>query len=222
MGAYHPESRRPISDLFRRTATAAVGFCVRNGIHPDLISYLSIVSSAGSAACFWLAGRHPLLLLLGPVLCHLRLWLNMLDGMVALSSGKASPKGELVNDLPDRVSDILIFVGVAHSGWVHPVAGYWAAILALLTAYVGTLGQAVGGRREFGGMMSKPWRMVLLTAGAWTTCGLLEAGNGGFRFADCSILDWTCFLIIAGCFETIAVRLARTVRLLGQKGQTIG
>ena len=74
----------------------------------------------------------------------------MLDGMVALASGAASPRGEILNDLPDRVSDVLIFAGVAHSGLCNPFVAYWAAIFALLTAYVGTLGQAVAGRREFG------------------------------------------------------------------------
>ena len=51
--------------------------------------------------------------------------------MVALSSGKASPRGEILNDLPDRASDVLIFAGVAHSGLCHVTSGYWAAILAL-------------------------------------------------------------------------------------------
>src|SRR5260370_13078402 len=91
----------------------------------------------------------------------------MLGGMVALAWGKASCRGEILNDLPDRISDVLIFAGVAHSGLNHVPSGYWAAILALLTAYVGTLGQAVAARREFGGIMSKPWRMVVLHLGAW-------------------------------------------------------
>ena len=85
----------------------------------------------------------------------------MLDGMVALASGKASWRGEILNDLPDRISDVLIFAGVAHSGLMNPFFGYWAAIFALLTAYVGMLGQAVGVQREFSGLMSKPWRMVI-------------------------------------------------------------
>src|SRR5881394_238188 len=104
MVAYHPESRRPISNIFRRTADKAVHFCVRKNVHPDIISYLSIVASFGAAACFWQAGARPWLLLLGPLLCYVRLWFNMLDGMVALGSGKASPRGEIVNDLPDRIS----------------------------------------------------------------------------------------------------------------------
>ncbi len=109
------------------------------------------------------------LLFLAPGFCYLRLWCNMLDGMVALASGRASLRGEILNDLPDRISDVIIFAGVAHSGLMNPFLGYWAAIFALLTAYVGLIGQAVGVRREFGGVMSKPWRMVMLHLGAWLT-----------------------------------------------------
>lgn len=214
MEAYRPESRRPISDLFRRTAQAAVRGCIRLHIHPDVISYLSIVASAGAALCFWQSASVPWLLLVAPALCYLRLWFNMLDGMVALGSGRASSRGEIVNDLPDRISDLLIFAGVAHSGLAHPMAGYWAAILALMTAYVGTLGQAVGGRREFGGVMSKPWRMVFLHAGAWITF------FAGSRAGPLTVLDWTCILIIAGCLQTIVVRLSRTLTLLGRKSRT--
>src|SRR5215813_2369469 len=169
--AYQPVSRRPIADRFRKTAHAAVRLCVKLGIHPDVISYLSIVAAAFAAVCFWKAAVAPWLLILGPAFCYLRLWFNMLDGMVALASGKASWRGEILNDLPDRVSDILIFVGVAHSGLCHVVSGYWAALFAVLTAYVGMFGQAVGVQREFSGIMAKPWRMVTLHLGSWIALG---------------------------------------------------
>ena len=203
--------------MFRATARLAVAICVRHNIHPDVISFASIVASALAGLCFWRSGRHPALLVVAPLLCHVRLWLNMLDGMVALAAGKASRRGEILNDLPDRVSDVLIFAGVAHSGLCAPSSGYWAAIFALLTAYVGTLGQAVAGRREFGGIMSKPWRMVTLHIGAWMTLGLLWLGNGRIRFGGLTVLDWTCLAISAGCVQTIFVRLKRTFLLLADK-----
>ena len=133
----------------------------------------------------------------------------MLDGMVAIASGKASWCGEILNDLPDRVSDVLIFVGVAHSGWMNPFLGYWAAIFALLTAYVGMFGQAVGVQREFSGVMSKPWRMVALHLGGWLTLGYFWRNGGALFLRDFTILDWTCIVIIAGCLQTIALRLKR-------------
>src|SRR5579859_3137204 len=110
---YQPTSRRPIAQTFRRTANPAVRLCVRLGVHPDVISYSSILAALAAALCFAYAGRSPLLLLLfGPAFCYVRLWFNMLDGMVAIASGKASTHGEIVNDFPDRISDVLIFVGV--------------------------------------------------------------------------------------------------------------
>src|ERR1043166_3180701 len=137
----------------------------------------------------------------------------MLDGMVALAAAKASRRGEWVNELPDRISDVMIFIGVAHSGLCNPLSGYWAAILALFTAYVGTLGQAIAGRREFGGLMSKPWRMVALHLGAWSL--LFDCwGPNLSRAWKLTILDWTLFVIIVGCMQTIVVRLSRTVRRL--------
>jgi phosphatidylglycerophosphate synthase len=215
---YEPSSRRPIAAAFRATASGAVRLCVRLGIHPDVISYLSIVASLAAGVCFWLAGRWTLLLILAPLLCYARLWMNMLDGMVALAAGKASLRGEILNDLPDRASDVLIFAGVAHSGLCWAPAGYWAAIFALLTAYVGTLGQAVGARREFGGVMSKPWRMVVLNGGAWVTAVLLLAGRG-IRYGGLSVLDWTCVVIVTGCVQTIWVRLGRTLEGLRDKAR---
>ena len=214
MNDYQPTSRRPIAEQFRKTARGAVDLCVRAGIHPDAVSYLSIAASAGAAVCFWRSGEHPWLLIPAPLLCYLRLWFNMLDGMVALAARKASWRGEIMNDVPDRISDVLVFAGVAHSGLCAPASGYWAAILALLTAYIGMFGQAVGVQREFSGMMSKPWRMVTLHGGAWLTLALIWWGGGGIRFGRLTVLDWTCVAVIGGCIETIAVRLARILAAL--------
>jgi phosphatidylglycerophosphate synthase len=138
----------------------------------------------------------------------------MLDGMVAVAAGKASARGEIVNDLPDRISDVIIFVGVAHSDLMNPFIGYWTAILSLFTAYVGLFGQAIGGRREFGGIMSKPWRMVALSLGACAMFVYRSCQAGSHDFGRLTILDWTCLVIIAGCLQTIIIRLKRIVTAL--------
>ena len=217
LGQYHPVSRRPIAQAFRNTARLAVRLCVKANVHPDAISYSSIIASAMAGGCFWQSGRFPWLLIIAPLLCYVRLWLNMLDGMVAVASGKASLRGEILNDLPDRISDVLIFVGVAHSGLCAIIAGYWAAIFALLSAYVGMFGQAVGVQREFSGVMSKPWRMVALHIGAWLTLASIWFRNGHVYAGPLTIFDWTCIVIILGCVQTIAVRLSRILAALADK-----
>jgi phosphatidylglycerophosphate synthase len=217
MAQYEPTSRRPIGEGFRSTARFATALCVRLNIHPDAISYASVVAATIAALCFWKSGFQPRLLFVAPLFCYLRLWFNMLDGMVALASGKASWRGEILNDLPDRVSDVVIFAGVAHSGWMNPFLGYWAAIFALVTAYVGMFGQAVGVQREFSGVMSKPWRMVALHLGAWITLAYFWWNDGVVFLGDFMILDWACLIIIIGCLQTIAVRLKRIMVALRAK-----
>jgi phosphatidylglycerophosphate synthase len=133
--------------------------------------------------------------------------------MVALAAGQASARGEILNDLPDRISDVLIFAGVAQSGLASSTGGYWAAIFALLTAYAGTLGQAVGVQREFSGVMAKPWRMVALHVGVWAEAAR-QAGWLQMAPGPLTILDITCILIIAGCVQTIVIRLRRILAAL--------
>ena len=46
---------------------------------------------------------------------QLRLTANMLDGMVALVSARASKIGELYNEVRDRVSDAAVFIGAGYA-----------------------------------------------------------------------------------------------------------
>ena len=67
--------------------------------------------------------------------------------------------------------------------------------------------------------MSKPWRMVVLHAGAWATLALLWWAGGATAYAGLTVLDLTHLVIVAGCAQTVWVRLARTVRSLRAKAE---
>jgi phosphatidylglycerophosphate synthase len=139
----------------------------------------------------------------------LRLWLNMLDGMVALAAGKASPRGELFNELPDRISDFVLFSGLAHSGFAIGGLAYWAGGAALFVAYVGTFGQALGVGRQFGGVMSKQWRMVALCVGCLFA---FAVGDRTGSWAGLAVFDWCLIAVLLGCVQTVWVRLGAIVR----------
>ena len=209
--SYQPESRRPIADVFRRTADLAVRLCVRLGISANLISVSSTIAAASAALCLVRSQPSSWLLLLAPGFMLLRLWLNMLDGMVALASGKASRRGELYNEIPDRISDFLIFGGVAHSGWALVPLGYWGGGAALLVAYIGTFGQALGAGRQFGGVMSKQWRMVALCVGCIAVYFIGEARP---QWLGLQPMDWILVVVLAGCLQTVWTRLRTIVAAL--------
>src|ERR1043166_9337258 len=97
------------------------------------------------------------------VLVQLRLTANMLDGMVALDSGRASRVGELYNEVPDRVSDAAVFIGAGFAFSGNATLGYVATVVSIFTAYVRAAGKIAGAPSEFCGPMAKQHRMLVIT-----------------------------------------------------------
>ena len=81
-------------------------------------------------------------------LMQLRLLANMLDGMVAVETEKASRLGELYNEVPDRISDMAAFVGAGYALGGSPTLGYLAACLAVFLAYLRAEGKVAGATRN--------------------------------------------------------------------------
>lgn len=148
--------------------------------------------------------------LVAAALIQLRLLANLLDGMVAIESGRASPVGELYNEVPDRVSDTATLVGAGYAVGGDIVLGYLAACAALFTAYVRTMGKAAGASQEYCGPMAKQQRMALLTLVA-LYCGLTPAhwqptwGDSGER----GLATVALLLIALGSLLTAIRRLVR-------------
>jgi phosphatidylglycerophosphate synthase len=155
--------RRPIATRDTRFAKTVARWLAATGITPNQISVLSIVFS-GLAGVALMAGGHGWRwgfgLAAGGI--QLRLLCNLFDGMVAVEHGKKSAVGGLFNELPDRISDILIFMGAAVCAG-HRELGLWTALLAVMTAYVRTLATHVGAEPDFVGPMAKQQRAAAMT-----------------------------------------------------------
>src|SRR5438093_5059696 len=146
---------------------------------------------------------------------QLRLTANMLDGMVALGSRRASKVGELYNEIPDRVSDAAVFIGAGFALGGNVTLGYIATILAIFTAYVRAAGKIAGAPNEFCGPMAKQHRMLVITVicvysavipRPWLILHFdnIEVGAMGLGLG----------LIIVGCCITIVRRLNRIAHAL--------
>lgn len=188
--------------LTRRMAAA--------GILPNQISILGLIFAVIAAGCLLLSGRtdgglRVALLVIAAVAMPLRLLCNMLDGMLAVEAGLQGPDGLIYNEIPDRLSDIVVLAAAGYSApgiaWAHDL-GWIAALSALLTAYVRTLGRAAGAREHFEGIMAKPRRMHVMIAAA-----LLSALEPRFGWPSGSVLLAGLAVVTIGDIATIALRL---------------
>lgn len=162
---YTPE-RRPIASRHRRASKALAHWLAVRGVSPNAISLAGMFCgvAAGVALAATSLGEYQRpAFLAAAVLMQLRLLANMLDGMVAVECGKASPVGELFNEVPDRVSDAAMLIGAGYAAGGSPALGYTAACLALFVAYVRAEGKVAGAPQEFCGPMAKPQRVFLIT-----------------------------------------------------------
>ena len=152
----------------------------RHGVRPNAVSIAGVVLALGAGVAFYSVpglsrGDRMVVLIVAAASVQLRLLCNLLDGMLAVEEGFHTKTGEIYNDLPDRVADVLILVGAGYS--VRELAygatlGWAAAVLAVFTAYVRVLGGSLGVTQHFIGPMAKQHRMFTLTV--FTLLAVLE------------------------------------------------
>jgi phosphatidylglycerophosphate synthase len=199
-------NRRPIAARGNAGIQGFSAWLARLGVSPNAISVASIVfAGAGAAALLWMDWPW------GPWLCAigivLRLLCNVFDGLVAVEHGRKTPTGALYNEVPDRIADSLLLVALGDAAgfaWL----GWCAALLAALTAYIRTLGGAVGLAQDFRGPMAKQHRMWLMVA----ACALapLESWIANTDYA----LRIAVLLIAVGSALTCWTRLHAIARQL--------
>lgn len=210
------KDRRPLASRDKVWAREMARVLSASAISPNQISMASMVMAACAGFAFLIAnagdfGSRGFLLLLAAAFCQLRLICNLLDGMVAIEGGKQSPDGPFWNEFPDRISDLLIFVGLGH-GIGLPTLGWAVAGLSILTAYTRELGSNCGLPPDFSGPMAKQHRMAVITAA--TLLSLFDPIWDGWNV----ILALALWAIAFGAAATTFRRAWRIVRALRARG----
>ena len=207
-------ARRALATRDAAWARALARVLAGSGVTPNTISVIGLAFAAAAATAFLVAprlgDRAVATLLLAAAGIQLRLLCNLLDGMVAVEEGLKTAKGDLYNELPDRLADVVILVGAGYAirdlaG--GPELGWAAAVAALLTAYVRALGGSLGLTQDFAGPMAKQHRMFTLTIA--TLLAALETALG----MPARAIGIGLVLIVAG---SIATAWRRTLRLAGE------
>jgi phosphatidylglycerophosphate synthase len=159
--------------------------------------------SLGEISQLWLVAAAALI--------QMRLVCNLMDGMVAIEGGKKSATGDLFNEVPDRVADVVILATMGLCAQTQPWGmhlGWLAAALAVMTAYIRMQGAVLTGKHDFRGPMAKPQRMALVTA-AFIALAVKP-----------DLIDWVLValvIMVAGEIITVCRRLTAISTFLRQQ-----
>ena len=209
----NPTPRRVLATRDAGWAKLLARRLARAGVRPNAISIASVACAAAASAAFYAApsvgpGVRSALLLLAAAAIQLRLLCNLLDGMLAVEEGLKTRTGDIYNDLPDRIADVLILAGAGYSlryvtGGV--ALGWAAAVAAVFTAYVRLLAGSLGATQHFIGPMAKQHRMFTVTLAA-----LLSAAEALLGLPPRS-MPLALAAVTAGSIATAWRRAARLV-----------
>lgn len=194
--------RRPIKSRNTNWARKSAALLAQIGISPNTISMVSVLFSAIAGGIFLhvSTGDSSLWLPVAGLCVGLRLICNLLDGMVAVEHKKASPLGDLFNDIPDRFADVIILapLGFLAGGDALWLSLSWvAACLALLTAYLRFLAGTLTQHQDFCGPLDKKGRMLVV----------ISASILSLLFPSPLTFQLTISLLILGTTVTFLKRL---------------
>lgn len=134
----------------------------RLNITANQITISSIILSMVVAVLFWFSDLYQYLFLALPIGLFMRMALNALDGMMAKTFNQQSRLGEILNEIGDVVSDVMIFFPLLKFEHEHELLIVVFIFLSIINEFSGVLGKAVSGVRRYEGPMGKSDRALFM------------------------------------------------------------
>ena len=178
----------------------------RAGVTPDQVTLAAVPVAILAGACLLASPSVPALLLAVPALAGVRILLNLVDGNMARRTGTIHARGELYNEVGDRLADIAFLAPVAWLPGAMPHVVLLGVMTGVMASYVGITAKAAGGERIYRGILSKPGRMALLCV----TCVV------AFFLGPDDTRPWLAFgpLLLLGTSLTLLERIVVAIRRL--------
>jgi CDP-diacylglycerol---glycerol-3-phosphate 3-phosphatidyltransferase len=190
----------------RRVAARSMTRLARTRVTPNALTAGGVLLCAAGAVVVYLEDRGELAAFwIGAALFIVGSILDILDGALARSSGRATPFGAFVDSMTDRVSEgvMLAAIGLIFMREGNEVAlafTFAAAVGSFLVSYARAKAEILGLRGDVG-IGSRAERVVVISA------GLILAPWGG--------LQWSIYLLALTAWLTVIQRLLHVRRQLG-------
>ena len=103
------------------------------GLSPNFWTVVGLVIALSSAVVYGMGVEFGLII--GGILLLVSGFFDMVDGQVARVTGKTSKKGEYLDSMFDKISEVAIFLGILIGGYAEPYVILLAITLSLLVSY---------------------------------------------------------------------------------------
>jgi CDP-diacylglycerol--glycerol-3-phosphate 3-phosphatidyltransferase len=201
--------QRRYIDGVRRAAANSVGRLARTGITPNMLTVAGVSISALGAIAVYFEYRDELLAFwVGAALFIAGAVLDILDGALARTTGRAGPYGAFVDSTTDRLGEAFMLGAIAlvlmREGNEIAVAAAFAALTgSLLVSYTRARAEALGLRGNVG-IGSRAERVVVISA--------------GLILAPWLSLQWAIYLLTATSWITVLQRALSVRSQLRERG----
>ena len=150
-----------IKPKFQKLLKPLLDFLYKNGVSANMITCWAILLSAITGLLIWLEPNQNMLLIL-PLALLIRMALNALDGMMARTYHMQSKQGEVLNELGDVVSDLLLYFPLLKLFSLPIYVLITFLFMSVVNEYAGILGKAINGIRQYDGPMGKSDRAFVV------------------------------------------------------------
>jgi archaetidylinositol phosphate synthase len=103
------------------------------GLSPNFWTFVGLGFALVAAVIYGMGMEFGLII--GGVLLLVSGFFDMVDGQVARVTGKSSKKGEYLDSMFDKISEVAIFLGILIGGYAEPYIVLLAITLSLLVSY---------------------------------------------------------------------------------------
>ena len=132
------------------------------GFTPNLLTVIAIFLSLGLGYIFSEASTNETFYLYVALGLLLRMMLNALDGMMARIYNLQSVSGEILNEVGDIVSDVVIFYPLLLIEELDFGLAFGFITLSIINEFSGVLAKSISGERRYDGPMGKSDRASLV------------------------------------------------------------
>ena len=168
-------------------------------VNPDRVTIAGFASAILSGFFFWKGNFVVAAFFLG-----MNGFLDVLDGEIA-KKRRATKRGDFLDHTFDRLSDTIIFLGLAYNPTIPTNAAFIGLIALLLVSYMGRQAQALTKARMYGGILGRAGRHVILFVGALVTYVTPQA------------LTYAIYIIIVLSVITFLQRFKSTYEILSKE-----